>query len=133
MRGRRAVGAALVACAMSACARGPVEEPAVWELGAPVDGSTTVLDLVVLGGGCHADVEQVSQVSVQESVDEVEIAAFIEEPATPRDMDCPAVGVEHRVTVELERPLGTRRLVDPACANREQYAACRGTKRASTR
>lgn len=125
----RLVVAVALASVVAACS-GQQEEvqPAVWRLQEPVSDSATSLPIGVLGGGCDADEEEVDRVDVDESDGRVVIAAFIRKPPTPAGQPCPAVGVEHSVTVELEDPLGSRELVDPACETRS-HTACGASKR----
>lgn len=114
----------LVAVFAAACARGTVEEAAVWELREAPEEAATELPITVLGGGCHADVERVSRVEVHETDDQVEITAFIEEPSTPAFASCDSIGVSHAAMAVLQRPLGDRELVDPACREVRQHTAC---------
>lgn len=126
----RLVVAAALASVVAACSGQPAEvQPAVWRLQEPVSDSATSLPIGVLGGGCHADEEEVDRVEVDESDSRVVIAAFIRKPPTPAGQPCPAVGIEHSVTVDLDQPLGSRELVDPACDEVQSHSACRESKR----
>lgn len=135
MAGRRTsttqtVAAVVLASVVAACSDEPAEvQPAVWRLQEPVSDSATSLPIPVLGGGCHADEEEVDRVDVDESGSRVVIAAFIREPPTPAGQPCPAIGMEHPVTVDLDQPLGNRELIDPACEQNRSDTYCGESKR----
>lgn len=76
--------------------------------------------------GEELGLESLERVEVEERGDEVVIATWVGEPATPRPTECAGVGVDLPAEVRLEEPLGSRRLVDAACRLErfETFVAC---------
>ncbi len=96
--------------------------PAPWELATLPKQTTTSIDIVVLGGGCYADHESLSDIDVEESADAVAITASIRKPAVYQSV-CNDVLRLHPTTVELPAPLGERRLIDGSTGQEPPRAA----------
>ena len=97
---------------MACASLGTSEEAAPWELPTPPAAATSSFEIDVLGGGCAADEEVLGQVSVEETTETVTITATIRKPAVSGSGVCPDIGRLHRASVELDAPLGERRLLD---------------------
>lgn len=102
------IGAFVVACTSLATSERAVH----WELRTqPGPGATTV-DIDAIGGGCAADEEVLGRVSVEETTETVTITTTIRKPAVSDAGVCPDIARVHPATVELDAPIGDRRLLD---------------------
>lgn len=93
-----------------------IEHAAPWTLDRRPAPSDTVLHLTVMGGGCFHDEEEVGRIEVEETPDEVRLTPHIRKPGPPED-GCPAIGTAHPATVQLDAPLGERKVVNPETGN----------------
>lgn len=106
---------ALVACAAPPAnlgGGGAIEEPVEWNFQTKPDTQDSTLSITLAGGGCFADEEQIGRIDVEETSDQVTIAAHIRKPASPPEATCPAIGTGHHARVELAAKLGRRRVID---------------------
>ena len=72
---------------------------------------------------CGADTEQVVRVEIEETPQQVTIATYIRKDRW-HNGPCTATGTAHPVTAHLDRPLGSRELVDATCTDRRPHQHC---------
>lgn len=96
-----------------------------WELGSPADVGTTVFMVIAqsyacnLGkGGARQQVEEtLDRVKIRETADTVTIETWLGPPQGDGFWPgCKGTGTGFPIQVELNKPLGNRRFVDPACS-----------------
>lgn len=119
-RGRSSRAAFVVlAVVMVGCADRPVVDvPVHWRVAVEPSTDAARFEVEVLGGGCDLEDEQFASVAVAESQEEVRVAAFVRkpDPEAPGEA-CTSAGRSHTAIVELDEPLGDRRLTDALCVD----------------
>jgi hypothetical protein len=81
-------------------------ERADWSLTSPPSGDTLSL-IVAVGGSC----EKFDRIATSETADVVTIHAYIQKTFPPPNLFCTAEMITRNVTVQLNAPLGDRKLV----------------------
>lgn len=108
-----AVTAVVIGTLVVACTSLATTEQAVhWEMPIQPGRDATTVDIDVIGGGCAADEEVLGRVSVDETTETVTITTTIRKPPVSNSGVCPDIARVHPATVELDAPLGDRRLLD---------------------
>lgn len=95
-----------------------------WKLGSPADVGTTVFMVIAESYACNlgkrgaGQVEEtLDRVDIRETADTVTIETWLGPPQGDGFWPgCKGTGTSFPVRVELNKPLGNRRFVDPACA-----------------
>lgn len=108
---------------------------APWVLAQVPDPSSEIIHISVMVGGCYVGpiegvqgVGRLSEVSVKEGPDVIEVGAWVEHSSVQGISECGDIGVEFETEVNLGSPLGDRRLVDVSCRveeNRIRFERCR--------